>query len=122
MTNKLSRLRELAAEATPGKWVHDDGQIIIDAPTNVDGETQWAWWSHPAQYWQGYDDSRNKHDADTDGEFICEMRNNIEAMIEVVEAARKVPLECCNYVEEDKHLCNGCSECNLANALAKLEK
>lgn len=88
---KLAELRKLSAEATPGPWIYDDGAVIFNAPENVDGDENWSWQSYPCQYWQGFDDDdQNKFDSDNDEVFIATLRNNIDALLDLIELQQRV--------------------------------
>ena len=101
--NKLERLRELAAKATHARWGVIDDIIGWTLSSEKHGDL-------------GRIDFENGDDA----ELICEMRNNIEAMIEVVEAAKdEIEVYGCDPICPKERLC--CT-CDLQAALAKLEK
>lgn len=116
MTSKIEKLEKLLEEATPGHWMHDDGQIIFDAPENAEKEDHWCWNSFPVQYWQGFDednDDKNKYDSDRDADLICALRNCAPLLLKIVKAAKAVSKV---YPDDSNRLHN-----KLTEALQKFE-
>ena len=112
MTDFLTQLKRLDAEAFCIPWKADsDGDIcaISEKPKQTEyGEALPTVCTSAA--WRGPDDPNMA--------LICLLRNNTAALIELVEAAeRSIGLMC----KSGKHANEGCFDCQVAIALAKLK-
>jgi hypothetical protein len=77
MSNLLTRLRELSGKATKGPWETTDDGCYLTSSTEYDVSEicEMTLSNHP------------------DSELIALMRNNIDKLLDVVEAARKIAVK-----------------------------
>lgn len=101
--NKLSWLRKLSEKATKAPWYSGDLTVYLGSEYEVDEVL--------------YESQPGPNARQRNNDLICEMRNNIDALLDVVEAAHMwVRNNDCNC--EPSHECDWCI---IKNRIAKLE-
>jgi hypothetical protein len=88
--NTLEKLKELQAAATPGPWEFDPIGVTVYKKPVGNGEKicdirGWGWLLHKHD-----NDEAREAEQNANARIIVQLRNNAEALLEVVEAAQAV--------------------------------